>query len=194
MAANSTISYGLGWNIEDYHGLTVYFHPGGTAGFAAELVVIPELEIGFALLTNQLDQVSPLGRMATYRLLEMLTGSEQVYDRQIGETAREVRLQLLQLSLLTRKKVNPEKISPYLGKYQNAILGEIELVLHDDNSLWVDFGEYESAVRQLVIEDNQFIFFESVFVGKTMTLDMGSDGRKTIRWPGDEATYTFTND
>ena len=93
MVVDSSIQYGLGWHIEQAHGLTVYHHPGGTVGFASELVIIPELEIGFALLTNQLDMVTPIGRMVTYRLLEMLTGAEQVYDNKI-RTSSESRIHL----------------------------------------------------------------------------------------------------
>ena len=186
-----TISYGLGWNIEDYHGLTVYFHPGGTVGFASELVIIPELDVGFVFLTNKLDQVVPLGRLATYRLLEMLTGSDQVYDRHIGRSERAMRWQLMQLNLVTKKKVNPDKIAPLLGAYHNEILGRIELVLHDDGTLWVDFGEYESLIRPLFLQENQFIFLESVFVGKTITLRVLPDGSRTIQWTGDEGSYTF---
>jgi CubicO group peptidase (beta-lactamase class C family) len=191
VAIDPEISYGLGWNVEDYHGLTVIHHPGGTVGFASELVVIPERNIGFALLTNQLDQIKPLGRMATYRLLEMLTGSEQVYDQEMRKTARGIRWQVFMLSLVTRKKVDPDEIAPFLGIYHNDVLGEVELILHQDNSLWVDFGEYESGIRPLVLEENQFIFYESVFIGKTLTLNMNPDGSVTIRWPGDEDEYTF---
>jgi hypothetical protein len=188
---DTEFSYGLGWNVEEYDGLTVIHHPGGTVGFASELVVIPELNIGFALLTNRLDQIKPIGRMAAYRLLEMLTGSEQVYDQEIRGAARDIHWQVMSLSLLTKKKVDPDEIAPFLGPYQNDVLGEVELVLDEDNSLWVDFGEYESEIRPLRLEDNQYIFFESVFIGKTLTLSMDSIGNVTMRWPGDEDVYVF---
>ena len=64
------------------------------------------------------------------------------------------------------------------------------MVLHEDNSLWVDFGEYESEIRRLALEENRFIFFESVFIGKTLTLATDSDGNVTVQWPGDEDVYT----
>jgi CubicO group peptidase (beta-lactamase class C family) len=186
------IDYGLGWNIEDYHGLQVFHHPGGTVGFTSELVIIPELDIGFALLTNRLNQVRPIGRMATYRLLEMLTGREQVYDQEVRKYDREIKQQVFSLALITRKKVNPDEVAPYLGKYHNEVLGGVELIQDEDNSLLVDFGEYASEIRPLVIEDNQYIFFESVFVGKTVTLSQLPAGRVTMSWAGDEGTYTFT--
>lgn len=191
IAMDSQISYGLGWYVEDYHGLTVIHHEGGSAGCASELVVIPELNIGFALLTNQMDQVKPIGRMATYRLLEMLTGSEQVYDKQIRASAREIDQQLLTLSLVTRKTVDPDKITPFLGGYHNDELGDVKLVFHENNTLWVDFGEYESLIRPLITEENQFIFFESVFIGKTIQMNMNPDGTPTMKWTGEEGIYEF---
>lgn len=191
VAVDSSTGYCLGWYIEDYHGLTVYHHPGGTVGFASELVVIPELQLGFALLTNQLDQVSPIGRMATYRLLEMLAGQEQVYDREIRNNARQTRWQVLQLSLLTRKKVKSDQIAPYLGTYYNQTLGEIEIRLHEDNTLWVDFGEYESTIHPLILEKNKYIFFESVFIGKTLSMETDESGTPRIFWRGDEDSYMF---
>jgi len=191
IAIDSRVSYGLGWYVEDYHSLKVIHHCGGSAGFASELVVIPELDIGFALLTNKLDIVKPIGRMVTYRLLEMLTGSEQVYDQQIRETARDIDQQLLTLSLVTRKTVDPDKIAPFLGSFHNDELGDVKLVLHEDKTLWVDFGEYESPIRPLITEENQFIFFESVFIGKTLQLKMNQNGMPTMKWTGEEGTYNF---
>ena len=191
VAIDGQTSYGLGWYVEDYHGLTVIHHCGGTVGFASELVVIPDLNVGFALLTNQMDQIVPIGRMATYRLLEMLTGSEQVYDQDIRRTARDIGWQTFTLSLVTRKTVNPDKITPFLGTYHNGLLGNVSLVLHDDHTLWVDFGEYETVIRPLVLEENQYIFYESTFVGKTIQLNMDLDGTPTMRWPGEYGTYKF---
>jgi len=183
--------YGLGWHVEDYHGLTVLHHPGGTVGFASELVVIPELKVGFALLSNRVDLIAPIGRMATYRLLEMLTGREQVYDDQIAQTKKDVHRQIAALSVVTNKTADPEHIAPFLGLYQNAVLGDVILVLHDDQTLWIDVGEYEIPVRPLRLEKDQYILYESLFVGKTLVLDMNSNGFPTMVLPGDEAVYEF---
>jgi CubicO group peptidase (beta-lactamase class C family) len=188
---DKTFSYGLGWNVENYHGLTIIDHPGGTVGFASELVVIPDLNIGFAILINRLDMVHQMGRMTRYRLLEMLTGSEQVYDQEARQAARKLERQIPLLLLVTRKTVNPDKIVPFLGSYHNDVLGDIRLVLHDDNTLYVDFGEYESAIRPLVLEKNQYIFFESTFMGKTIQMKMSPDGIPSISWSGNEGTYNF---
>jgi CubicO group peptidase (beta-lactamase class C family) len=191
IAINSQDSYGLGWEVDNYHGLTVIHHPGGTVGFASELVIIPELDIGFTMLINRLDLVHPIGRMATYRLLEMLTGNEQIYDQEMRDRAGELEKQISALLLVTRKTMDPERIAPFLGSYHNDALGDIKLDLHDDHTLWIDFGEYESPIRPLTLEENQYIFFESVFVGKTIQMDLDSNGTPTMRWTGEEGTYNF---
>ena len=191
---DGNMSYGLGWDVEDYQGLTVIHHPGGTAGFASELVVIPDMQIGFALLSNRMDFNRPLGRMATYRLLEMLTGSEQVYDQQVRKMAQELDQQTQALLQATRETVEPAEIAPFLGSYHNNELGEIRLVLHDDHTLWIDFGEYESPIRPLVSAENRYIFFESVFIGKTIAMEIRSDGVATIKWSGSEGSYELTAD
>ncbi|HQZ82931.1 MAG TPA: serine hydrolase [Pyrinomonadaceae bacterium] len=46
------MSYGLGWFIEDWHGLKVVQHGGNIDGFNAMVAVIPEKKLGFVLLTN----------------------------------------------------------------------------------------------------------------------------------------------
>jgi len=187
------LNYGLGWEIEDYHGLTVIHHPGGTVGFASELVVIPELNVGFALLTNRVDLTAPIGRMAYYRLLEMLTGSEQTYDKEIAKIQRDVNGQLLTLSAITKKTVDPEEMNPFLGTYYNETLGYVDLLLHDDNTLWFDVGEYEIPLRKLKLENNQYIFYESAFMGKTLVIDTDSGGQPTMTVTGNEGTtYVFT--
>jgi len=191
---DTNLNYGLGWEIEDYNGLTVIHHPGGTVGFASELVVIPELNVGFALLTNRLDLTAPIGRMAYYRLLEMLTGSEQVYDKEIANLKLDVAGQLLTLSAITKKTVDIEEMSPFLGAYHNETLGDAELLLHDDHTLWLDIGEYEILLRKLKLEKNQYIFYESAFMGKTLVLDTDSEGHPTMSVTGNEGiTYVFTS-
>jgi len=189
---DTNLNYGLGWEIEDYHGLTIIHHPGGTVGFASELVVIPELNVGFALLTNRVDLTAPIGRMAYYRLLEMLTGSEQTYDKEIAKTQRDVNGQLLTLSAITKKTVNLEEINPFLGTYYNETLGYVDLLLHDDSTVWLDVGEYEIPLRKLKPEKNQYIFYESAFMGKTLVIDTDSDGQSTMTVIGNEGiTYVF---
>ncbi len=52
ISPDGTMSYGLGWFLQKWHGLTVVQHGGSIDGFNSMVAMIPEKKLGFALLTN----------------------------------------------------------------------------------------------------------------------------------------------
>lgn len=48
-------SYALGWNVQDYKGHKIILHGGGVLGGIATVVLIPEKNTGFAIMTNSQD-------------------------------------------------------------------------------------------------------------------------------------------
>lgn len=44
--------YGLGWSLEDYEGVEVISHGGGIRGFYSDVALVPELQLGVAVFTN----------------------------------------------------------------------------------------------------------------------------------------------
>jgi CubicO group peptidase (beta-lactamase class C family) len=50
--ASGSTSYGLGWFIQKWNGLTVVQHGGNIDGFNALVAMIPEKNLGFVMLTN----------------------------------------------------------------------------------------------------------------------------------------------
>jgi CubicO group peptidase (beta-lactamase class C family) len=49
---SATISYGLGWFVEDWKGQRLIHHGGNTFGFTSELAFLPEVGSGIVILTN----------------------------------------------------------------------------------------------------------------------------------------------
>lgn len=45
-------SYALGWQVQDYRGHKILSHGGATLGFRAAIVLIPEKNVGIAIMTN----------------------------------------------------------------------------------------------------------------------------------------------
>ncbi|MBU0489876.1 MAG: serine hydrolase [Bacteroidetes bacterium] len=45
-------SYGLGWTLNDYRGRKIVSHNGGYDGMISNTVLVPEEDLGFAILTN----------------------------------------------------------------------------------------------------------------------------------------------
>jgi len=47
--------YGLGWSLMDYHGYKIITHGGGYDGMISKSCIVPEKELGFIILTNNLN-------------------------------------------------------------------------------------------------------------------------------------------
>ena len=65
--------YGLGWVVQDYHGLDLVSHGGAIDGFRAHIALVPSRRLGIAILTN-LDQTPmplPLSSMLLDRILSL---------------------------------------------------------------------------------------------------------------------------
>lgn len=66
-------SYGLGWGVEDFHGFKRVQHSGGVPGTVSYVNMIPELNLGVVVLTNQGDGGAM--RAIALRILESYAGA-----------------------------------------------------------------------------------------------------------------------
>jgi hypothetical protein len=60
--------YGLGFGVRDYRGKKIVSHTGGLPGYVSKVVMIPELKLGVAVLTNQ--ESGEAFETLTYRALD----------------------------------------------------------------------------------------------------------------------------
>ncbi len=51
--------YGLGWFLKDYQGRKIIHHGGGLPGFHSKVVVVPEDNLAYVILANQLSALIP---------------------------------------------------------------------------------------------------------------------------------------
>ncbi len=138
--------YGLGWLNGQYRGLRVVSHAGGTGGFTAEIAFLPEADLGIVILTNALALAPvPLGLQAALeiRLFELLFDQPAEFDAQLLAQGAALAASRPRPALGT---VDPAAIAPYLGRYDNADLGEVALALRGDR-LILDTGELSSELR-----------------------------------------------
>jgi CubicO group peptidase (beta-lactamase class C family) len=66
-------AYGLGWRLEDYNGYKRVHHSGGVLGTVTYVNMIPELNLGVIVLTNQED-TAPMTAI-TLRILDAYVGA-----------------------------------------------------------------------------------------------------------------------
>jgi CubicO group peptidase (beta-lactamase class C family) len=202
MAATRT-RYGLGWLNGQYRGLRVVSHAGGTGGFAAEIAFLPEVNLGIVILSNSLS-LSPIPLAfhfaVQFKLFELLFDQPAEFDAQIMAQSKKLTLARSPPSL---GKFDPPTVAPYLGRYDNARLGEVSLFLRDDR-LVLDAGEFKSELRPLadggaktvyLLHDPPLSLFSEVY-GATVSFTGGvSKPRMTITVPasvtGPEQLFVF---
>ena len=66
--------YGLGWALFNYHGRNIINHGGGADGMISKVVLIPEENLGFVILTNSINY---LPSALTYYILDNYFGKEE---------------------------------------------------------------------------------------------------------------------
>ena len=63
------MSYAMGWVVSDYRGLKVVGHGGLIDGFRIQITLVPDKDLGFAVLTNMHDSRMPIA--ATNTLIDL---------------------------------------------------------------------------------------------------------------------------
>ena len=51
--------YGLGWSMKDYKGMKVIEHGGGLPGFHSKVLFVPEANMGYVILANEISLLVP---------------------------------------------------------------------------------------------------------------------------------------
>lgn len=134
-------AYGLGWVIEDYKGYTIISHTGGLPGMLSKTVLIPELNVGIAVLTNTLPggyayYMMPQAIIDSYIeakptdwnafAAERLKGTQNKVDSVVNAVWNTV-------DLAKEIEINKED---YIGSYCDKWFGKME-VYEKDGELWM---------------------------------------------------------
>ena len=73
MSMGGKMDYGYGWMLEEWQGHRVAEHGGNIDGFSAEVALMPDQRLGFALLTNA--NTTPLASLARETIWQSLLGA-----------------------------------------------------------------------------------------------------------------------
>ena len=158
-----SVFYGLGWFIEDYHGMRLIHHGGNSMGFSAELALLPSAGLGVAILTNG-EGAGDFVSAIRYRLFEITFGFPRQYDSIFKRNleARENGIANFAKSLLP--DVDMQAISPYLGQFTNEKLGEINIYM-ENGRLMMMTGGLTSELRQMSAPGkNIFVIYDVPWV------------------------------
>jgi CubicO group peptidase (beta-lactamase class C family) len=130
-------AYGLGWTMYDYKGYLIVTHNGGYDGMISQTVLIPELNCGFVVLTNNLSMTYS-AVMAT--LLDYIT--EDKLDSYWSDYYLKVKAWVDDYNADEKAAWENSRIantSPsfkpedYCGTYTSDIYGDVEISMQDGN-------------------------------------------------------------
>jgi len=183
-------SYGLGWIIDEYKGLTVIHHDGSTLGFSSALAFLPDINTGITVLSNQYGSL--LNDALRVRLLELLFDQPKEHDALVRFSVEQTEKALVELRANLLDSVDVAVVTPFLGTYTNSALGSLTLALEGE-SLLADAGEFVVELVPHVGDDGEVDAYWSISSGLALELELllAEDGRPTVVLGGGAAEYVF---
>ena len=144
-------TYALGWNVRDYRGARVVSHSGAVFGFLANVVMLPERNVGFAILINSEDGelIQALSNELLDHYLSLPAQDWQAafaaYKRdQLAAAAKAV-----STGAQTRERSGPSlPLARYAGSYADPWYGPIAIT-QDRGGLRIDFRQSPGLVGRL---------------------------------------------
>lgn len=146
------VGYALGFNVTDYRGRKIVTHTGGLPGYVSRLLMVPDLRLGIAVLTNQ-ESGAAFDAIA-YRILDHYLGAppfdwvaayQRLNARSDSITAAEVSKAAAQRDTASRPSLPLEQ---YAGTYTDAWYGDIAIAL-ENGKLVMRFSHTPSLVGDL---------------------------------------------
>lgn len=133
-------AYGLGWFLSDVNGYKEVTHTGGLLGIVSQVTMIPDLELGIIVLTNQ--QSGAAFRSITNSIKDAYFGikgkdritqynesrlrAERKADSVVAEVWRNV------AEVQKENKMSLEALAKYTGDYQDPWFGRVKIKMESE--------------------------------------------------------------
>lgn len=134
-------SYALGWNVADYRGAKIISHGGAVLGAIAQVILLPEQDVGIALVVNA-EEGAFLRGISQTLVDHYLSAPKQDWPALFAaQYARRIEGGK---AALTATKAAPAKVGPslpldrYAGNYRDAWYGDVAVTAGADG-LRIDF-------------------------------------------------------
>jgi CubicO group peptidase (beta-lactamase class C family) len=147
-------SYGLGWGLEDLDGYKRVSHNGGLPGMVTHVSLVPELNLGVVVLTNQ-QQVAAL-EAVSMQIIEAYTNAPRrdwVATSKTNLQKREQRMKEADAASAppsgNGQAWTPSDLNAYAGTFKDPWRGEATIVLQG-NSLNLTFSHTDALTGPMV--------------------------------------------
>lgn len=126
--------YALGWGVFDYHGHKVITHSGGYDGMYSRVVLVPDIQLGFVILTNSMTNI--IGAMMFDLINQFIKEDTRDWNdwylSRSGGGGMEAEAEKRKSAKVeqTKPRLN---LSSYVGKYYDPMYGTITIKEEDDD-------------------------------------------------------------
>lgn len=201
-------AYGLGWGLSDYRGRLLVNHTGGLNGMLSWVGLVPEENLGIAVLTNFDDQ--SLFSALPYWLIDQYLGgavedwSAKALDRHRKGLERAKKAEAETVAKRVAGTTPTHPLAQYTGQYENPLYGPMDIRV-EDGRLVIDAGANPGISGELThwqyntfrcqwndpVWDKSFVYFDLSDEGtiRQFRVSVRPDWIDTL-----EYTFTKTNE
>lgn len=131
------VHYGMGWFIHDYAGVSMLSHMGGMAGTRSFLLIIPQDNLGIAILTNFGGmRVSLFPEAIRNKFLDLYLNVKEEVDwakkSRDDNTNYYLKSDQQRREQMLRSLAPARDLNDYIGVYENSLYGRAEISKRDD--------------------------------------------------------------
>ncbi len=180
--------YSLGWELRDYYGKKVFSHGGAYSGFLSMMGFVPELQLGFVILTN--SDSHELGEVLRWQVIDAAMGRTFVnyipkikkyldFGIEVVEKEKRLIMDTLAMNLPTSLSINK-----FTGIYKNSIYGKIYIKKHGRYGLIMTFQHHPQLKASLYhLGGNRFytVYNQSVFGTSIIPFNVQEKQVKTFK-------------
>lgn len=137
--------YGEGWSLSDYQGHKLVWHTGGWPGMVSRLTLVPELNVGVVVLTNQ--ESGAAFNAITMRVLDMALNRPdknwiEAYSKSVAKAKQKAEETMRKESSERNAQSKPAlPIERYAGIYNDAWYGDIVITQNKQGKLEIQFSK-----------------------------------------------------
>jgi CubicO group peptidase (beta-lactamase class C family) len=186
----SELGYGLGLVVGTAHGVQVLRHGGGTAGFRAELLILPEHGVGLAILTNGVGG-GAFNQAVERRMMEILFDGEPEAQDDLAEAMKLQQKTIDEEWKLVQADPDPAWVNELAGAWTADGLGRIELRREKGKAVF-DAGEWSVTFGKKTDRDGtvKLVTTGAPLAGIEL-IPRDKNGRKVLVLEDGQHSYVF---
>ncbi|MBD2699871.1 serine hydrolase [Spirosoma sp. BT702] len=174
-------AYGLGWGLSDVKGYKQVTHTGGLAGMVTQVTLLPELQLGIIVFTNQ--QVGAAFSAVTNTIKDSYLGLPQTdWVKTFSERVKKGQDEANQITKNIWDSIEKEQkggtsktdVTSYLGTYHDNWFGDV-LISKKNGQLWFQ------SLRSPKLTGEMFFYKNNTFIVKWLNRSLDADAYVTFQ-------------